>query len=147
MSDKVDKYDDFGKLVKNGSNVASGASTPGIRRAPQANETAMKRIKTDRARSEFGAVVNEVAYGKEWIVLERRGKPMAAMIPMEDLRLLERLIEEEEDRIDLEEVRKALAEPGPNIPLDDLMEELRVRGKNRRSGAGRPAKPAKAARG
>lgn len=84
----------------------------------------MKRIKTNKARDEFGTVVNLVAYGKEWIVLERRGKEMAAMIPMEDLRLLERLIEEEEDRIDLEKAREAMAEEGENIPYEQVRKEL-----------------------
>jgi len=40
---------------------------------------------------------------------------------MEDLRLLERLAREEEDRLDLE---AALAEPGENIPLKRLKKEL-----------------------
>lgn len=84
----------------------------------------MERIKTDKARAEFGSVVNRVAFGHERIVLERRGKPMAALIPMEDLRLLERLIEEEEDRIDVEEARKALAEAGPDIPYEQVRKEL-----------------------
>jgi len=87
-------------------------------------EDAMERIKTDEARNAFGEVVNRVAYGKERIVLERRGKPLAALIPIEDLHLLERLIEEEEDRIDLEAVRAAKAEPGPNIPYEQVRKEL-----------------------
>ncbi|MCH9046342.1 MAG: type II toxin-antitoxin system Phd/YefM family antitoxin [SAR324 cluster bacterium] len=84
----------------------------------------VKRIKTNKARDEFGSVVNRVAYGKERIILQRRNKDMAAMIPMEDLRLLERLIEAEEDRIDLEKVRKAMAEPGENVPYEQVRKEL-----------------------
>ena len=84
----------------------------------------MKRIKTDQARAEFGSVVNRVAFGHERIVLERRGKPLAALIPMEDLRLLERLIEEEEDRIDLQRIRDSEAEPGPDIPYEQVRKEL-----------------------
>jgi prevent-host-death family protein len=110
-------------------------------------EDAMERIKTDKARAEFGSVVNRVAFGHERIVLERRGKPMAALIPMEDLRLLERLIEEEEDRIDVEQARKVLAEPGPDMPLDEFMKELRAHGQTGRSLTRRPAKPKEAARG
>ena len=82
----------------------------------------MKRIKTNKARDEFGSVVNRVAYGQERIILQRRNRDMAAMIPMEDLRLLERLIEAEEDRIDLEKAGKAHAERGRDIPLDQFME-------------------------
>jgi prevent-host-death family protein len=107
----------------------------------------VKRIKTDDARREFGTVINRVAFGGERIVLERRGKPLAAMIPMEELRLLERLIAEEEDRIDLSRVRESMAEAGPNVPLDTVMKELGIREANRRPETRRAAKPKKSARG
>ncbi len=86
----------------------------------------MERMKTGDARDEFGAVVNRVAYGNEWIVLERRGKEMAAMIPMRDLRLLERLIEEEEDRMDLASARKSMEEPGENVPYEQIRKEMEI---------------------
>ena len=107
----------------------------------------MERMKTGDARDEFGAVVNRVAYGNEWIVLERRGKEMAALIPMRDLRLLERLIEEEEDRMDLASARKSMAEPGENVPLKQVMEELGIRDEKDRTSAKRPERAPKAARG
>ena len=66
----------------------------------------MVRIPTVKARDEFSDLVNRAAYGKERVVLTRRGKPLAAVVPLEDMELLERL----EDRIDLDEVRAALAE-------------------------------------
>ena len=51
-----------------------------------------------------------------------------AIIPMEDLRLLERLTEREEDRIDVEEAEKIVAavERGEEevIPLDQAMREI-----------------------
>ena len=49
---------------------------------------------------------------------------MAAVIPIEDLRLLERLAREEMDRLDLEDARAALAEPGKNVPLEVVKKEL-----------------------
>lgn len=107
----------------------------------------MERIKTHKARDEFGSVVNRVAYGKERIVLVRRNKPMAAIIPMEDLHLLERLIESEEDRIDLEEARKALAEPGENTPLDQFMEESGLNDISGDTAAHRPTKAKATAKG
>ncbi len=64
------------------------------------------RIPTVKARDEFSDLVNRAAYGKERVVLTRRGKPLAAVVPLEDVELLERL----EDRIDLDEARAALAE-------------------------------------
>ena len=86
--------------------------------------TTMTRLNVSKAREEFPEVVNRAAYGKERIIVSRRGKDLAAVIPIEDLRLLERLAEEEMDRIDLEAAHAALAEPGENISLRDLMQEL-----------------------
>ena len=73
-----------------------------------------KKISTVKARSQFSDVVNRAAYGKETIILTRRGKEIAAVIPLEDLQV----IEEREDRIDLAEARKAWKEQGkePLIP-------------------------------
>jgi len=48
-------------------------------------------VKTTQAREEFGTMVNRVAYGGEWIVFERRGKDLAALVPVDDLRRLEAL--------------------------------------------------------
>ncbi len=53
-------------------------------------------------------------------------KDLEAVIPIDDLRLLERLSREEMDRLDLEDARAALkeAEQKGTIPLRDLMREL-----------------------
>lgn len=84
----------------------------------------MTRLNVSKAREEFPEVLNRAAYGKERTIVSRRGKDLAAVIPIEDLRLLERLAREEMDRIDLEEARAALAEPGENISLEQVKEEL-----------------------
>jgi prevent-host-death family protein len=84
----------------------------------------MTRLNVSKAREEFPELVNRAAYGKERTIVSRRGKDLAAVIPMEDLHLLERLAREEMDRLDIESARAALAEPGENIPLRDLMREL-----------------------
>jgi prevent-host-death family protein len=87
---------------------------------------AMTRLNVSKAREEFPEVVNRAAYGKERTIVSRRGKDLAAVIPIEDLRLLERLAQEEMDRIDLEDARAALkeAEEKGTVPLRDLMREL-----------------------
>ena len=69
-------------------------------------------------------MVNRAAYGKERTIVSRRGKDMVAVIPIEDLRLLERLTRDEMDRQDLEDARAALAEPGENIPLKAVKKNL-----------------------
>ena len=74
----------------------------------------------------FSEVVNRAAYGKERTIVSRRGKDLAAVISMDDLRLLDLLAREEMDRIDLEDARAALKEAKEKgtIPLRDLMPEL-----------------------
>jgi len=88
--------------------------------------TTMTRLNVSKAREELPEVVNRAAYGKERTIVSRRGKDLAAVIPMDDLRLLERLAQEELDRQDLKDARAALKEAKKKgtIPLRDLMREL-----------------------
>jgi prevent-host-death family protein len=86
--------------------------------------TTMTRLNVSKAREEFPEIVNRAAYGMERTIVSRRGKDVAAVIPMEDLRLLERLAQEEMDRIDIADARAALAEPGENISLREARKRL-----------------------
>jgi prevent-host-death family protein len=81
----------------------------------------MTRLNVSKARDEFPDIVNRAAYAKERTIVSRRGKDVAAVIPMQDLRRLERLTREEQDRLDIEEARAALAEPGRRLPLREFM--------------------------
>ncbi len=53
--------------------------------------------------------LRRVRKGKPVILDRKNGKPLAALITPEDAALLERLIEEEEDRIDVEEANRVRA--------------------------------------
>lgn len=77
-------------------------------------------ISTAEARKNFADLVNKVAYGKEPVVLTRRGQGIAALVSMEELELLQQI----EDRMDIEDARKALAEPGENIPAGEVWKQL-----------------------
>ncbi|MGO9273244.1 MAG: type II toxin-antitoxin system prevent-host-death family antitoxin [Terriglobia bacterium] len=66
----------------------------------------MIRVPSGKMRKDFAETVNRVAYGRERVVVHRRGKDLAALIPVEDLALLEEL----EDRRDAREAEQALAE-------------------------------------
>lgn len=66
----------------------------------------MSNISTKEARGQLSDVISRAAFAKERIVLTRHGKAVAAVVPIEDLELLENL----EDRIDLEDARVALKE-------------------------------------
>ena len=67
----------------------------------------MTPMEVSKARKELSDTLNRVAYQGERIVLRRRGKNVAAIVPLADLKLIERL----EDEIDVREARKALKEP------------------------------------
>ncbi len=66
----------------------------------------MARVSAGQARKDFSSILNRVAYGRERLILHRRGKDVAALVPVQDLALLEAL----EDRVDLDDARAALAE-------------------------------------
>ncbi|MEX1141598.1 MAG: type II toxin-antitoxin system Phd/YefM family antitoxin [Thermoleophilaceae bacterium] len=68
------------------------------------------------ARESLADVVNRVRYTGERLTLTRRGRPVAALVSVEDAELLERL----DDETDLEAARRALAEPGDPVPWDRL---------------------------
>lgn len=53
-------------------------------------------------------------------MLQKGGKDVAAIVSVEDLELLEEL----EDRLDVEDARAALREPGPNIPWEKVKRDL-----------------------
>ncbi len=57
-------------------------------------------------RSKLAETINRVAYQGERIVLERRGKGVAALVSMEDLARLEKL----EEEADTQAARQVLAE-------------------------------------
>jgi antitoxin Phd len=82
-------------------------------------EVTMSKITAVDARQQFADIVNRSAYAKERIVLTRRGKDLVAVVPIEDLELLEEI----EDHIDLETARKALKESG-SVPWEKVKEEL-----------------------
>jgi prevent-host-death family protein len=80
----------------------------------------VSRFAASEAREKFATILNEVAFGGERVLLHRHGKDVAAVVPIEDLQLLEAL----EDRMDLETARKALAEKGPRVKWEQLKKEL-----------------------
>ncbi len=77
-------------------------------------------ISTANARTNFADIVNKAAYGAERVILTRRGHKIAALISIEELELLQFI----EDHIDIEDAKKALAEPGDNIPAQELWKQL-----------------------
>ena len=70
-------------------------------------------------RAKLADTLNRVAYQGERVVLERRGKGVAALVSMGDLALLEKL----EDEADVRAVKAARQESG-EIPWEQVKAEL-----------------------
>jgi prevent-host-death family protein len=69
--------------------------------------SSMPERRISEARESFSTTVNRVAFGGERVVLTRHGRRVAAVVPIDDLDLLEAL----EDAHDLDAVREALSDP------------------------------------
>lgn len=84
----------------------------------------MAQVNTVNARAQFSEIINRAAFGKERVTLTRRGKEIVAVVPIEDVQLLEAL----EDKIDLEEARAALAEAKKKgtVPWEKIKKELGI---------------------
>jgi prevent-host-death family protein len=80
------------------------------------------KLTATTTRQNFADILNRAAYGGERIVVHRRKKPVAAVVPMADLELLEQL----EDEIDVAAARKALKDPR-TIPWETVKKGLRRR--------------------
>jgi prevent-host-death family protein len=79
-------------------------------------------MNTVEAKEHFADLVSRVAHNKERIILTRRGKEIAAIIPLDDLKLLM----ESQDKHDLREAIDALKEARNNgtVTLEQLKEDL-----------------------
>jgi prevent-host-death family protein len=83
----------------------------------------MTTLTISNARQELPELVNRVAYGGERICFKRRNRPVAALVSLEDLKLIEYL----EDQIDIAAARKAMAEKGKTITLEQLKKRLGIK--------------------
>ena len=86
----------------------------------------MNTITTVEAREHFSELINRTSYGKERIVLSRRGKRLLALIPLEDLHLIELA----EDLIDARDAEIALKEykNGQVVSLEEIVQRLNKNG-------------------
>ena len=81
----------------------------------------MPRITMTAARRELSEAVNRMVYGKgEPIVLSRRGKDLAAIVPMADLKLMEDI----KNQVLLRELQARKKNPkGKGISLAQLLKK------------------------
>jgi prevent-host-death family protein len=78
------------------------------------------QVSVSQARDDFADLVNRAAYKEERVIITRRGRAIAAIVPIEDVAYLERL----EDEYDLKMVEDARAEGGEPIPWEQVEAEL-----------------------
>jgi prevent-host-death family protein len=81
-------------------------------------------ISTVDAREKFSELINHVSHHNERIILTRRGKEIAAIVPLKDLHL----ILESQNKTDLEEATEALKEARNqgSISLEALKDEMDI---------------------
>jgi len=80
----------------------------------------MSKMTLTAARREIGEAVNKLVYGKEdRIILSRRGKDLAVILPISYLEILDKI----EDRWLQEKAKKALKEKG-EIPWAKVKKDL-----------------------
>jgi len=79
-------------------------------------------ISIAKFRDNMAEPINRAAFAGERIILTRDGKPAAALVGIDDLRLLEEL----ENRADLKAALKARKEKG-GVPLERIKARLSMR--------------------
>jgi prevent-host-death family protein len=82
----------------------------------------LRKISTADARKKLANIVNRVAFGKEAFVITRRGEVLAALVSVEDLRLLQEM----EERIDVDDAWKARSESEETVSWEALKKELNL---------------------
>ena len=87
----------------------------------------MKILSSGEARKNFADTLNRVAYGSEHIVIKRSGKEAVYMIPAKDYELFQQLLQQAEDKIDLESAESRMNDPQQKtIGFDEFFDDLEV---------------------
>jgi prevent-host-death family protein len=70
----------------------------------------MTRVSVAEARKDLAEIINRAAYSRERTLITRRDSDVAAVISIEELRLLDALMERYENESDVADAREALLE-------------------------------------
>src|SRR5690348_11433972 len=84
-----------------------------------------RTLSVAQARAQFADLLNQVRYRKDRVIVARHGKPIVAIIPSEDLDLLEQI----EDEADTRAAKQALEDVKRHgtVPLKGMLQDLRAR--------------------
>ena len=80
----------------------------------------MTELPISEARDHLGELVAKVEHAQERAILTRHGRPVAAVVSIEDLRALEAA----EDEADLAAARESLASEERRVPHSEVLIEL-----------------------
>jgi prevent-host-death family protein len=85
----------------------------------------MTRVSVAEARKDLAEIINRASYAHERTVITRHDADVAAVISIDELRLLDALIEKWEDEEDLADAKLALLEAREEfIPWEDIKREF-----------------------
>jgi len=86
----------------------------------------LEKVTASDARNTFSELISSVKYGRRRVCITSNGKDMAAMIPLQDLKVLEALLRRYEDEVDSRDAKIALeeAEREGTVSLDELIADL-----------------------
>jgi prevent-host-death family protein len=76
---------------------------------------ATRQMNSGAARDELPDLVARAAYAHERTIIAKRGRPLAVLISMEELEILEHLLEEHRDRMDAEAAETVMADDSDEI--------------------------------
>ncbi len=102
----------------------------------------MAKMAVIDARKDLADVLNRAAYGKERVVLTRRGKDVAAIVSIDDLNILEAI----EDHMDVTESEKILARVRSGSEQVTSLEEVKAKYQDDAKPTKRAARPRKGKR-
>ena len=78
----------------------------------------VRKIGAREARNNFSELLGQVHFGGQVVIVERFGRPMVAIIPVEDY---QQLIAEREARFQvLDEIRRRL----PDLPVEEVEQDV-----------------------
>jgi prevent-host-death family protein len=84
-----------------------------------------RQVTSTEARKNLSDLIGSAAYASERTVITRKGKPMAAIVSIEDLEAMEAL----EDHMDIQRAKESLEEArsgGGTVTLQQLEEEMQA---------------------
>jgi len=87
-------------------------------------EINMTSITSVQIRKEVAEILSRTEYLKERFEITRNGKPVAALVPIEDMRLLEELEDKLDGLLAREGTREYLSGKAGTITIDELKQHL-----------------------